>query len=60
MTTPNTYRYIRPKKPWEGLCCMARCRNPALAPVALRYGGHEHEVGMCHDHARAHDAPGSG
>jgi len=54
MTTLLTTLPHRGKKPWEDLCCMARCRRETTEQVAVRYGGREREVGMCAEHAPAY------
>ena len=54
MTTPVPTLLHRGKKPWEDLCCMARCRREAAEQVAVRFGGSDRSVGMCEEHAPAY------
>lgn len=51
-TTPSVLH--RGKKPWEDLCCMARCRSETAEQVEVRFGGRERMVGMCAEHAPAY------
>lgn len=42
------------KKPWEDLCCMARCWREPVEQVTVRFGGQPRVVGMCAEHAQAY------
>ena len=54
MTATLTPLLHRGKKPWEDLCCMARCRLETAEQVEVRFGGRERTVGMCAEHAPAY------
>lgn len=53
-TTRSAQTLVLAKKPWENMCCMARCRREQAEQVTVRFGGQRRVVAMCAEHAEAY------